>query len=223
MNFTDWIASIAALFSAIAAFVSAIISARWGQQYEKAKNAQIQATETIVKAKDSQIETLNTEIGLLRDMLSPKMRESFVSMREQLEEYNESLKDQLTSAKSQIAELQSKQTSQTFNVNQLNEVESERSLLQQRIHNLENEIKELQDIKSSTATNGVSSRQHQMLNFIENYIKDKGEAPSANDIAIAMGTTSRSAVSYYLNSLVDKGLVMKKMSNSRTVYFSLNK
>jgi hypothetical protein len=76
----DWLTAFAAAASAIAAILAWIAKILWSREYASAKD------ETI-KAKDAQIQLLEREIVSLKEMTPMKIREYFLSVREQLEEY----------------------------------------------------------------------------------------------------------------------------------------
>ena len=88
--------------TALSALISAIAAAFWGRglaiaknETIKAKEAQIEALRTtqeqLAKIKEAQIESLLHEIETYRQLTPNKIREYFVSVKQQLEEYNEVL------------------------------------------------------------------------------------------------------------------------------------
>lgn len=91
MTSIQWIYAITALASAVAAILAWVAKLRWAKEYSAAKD------ETI-KAKDAQIETLKNEIQNLRELTPMKLREYFLSVKEQLEEYNDKLQEELKTA-----------------------------------------------------------------------------------------------------------------------------
>ncbi|HYX72194.1 MAG TPA: hypothetical protein VE732_05445 [Nitrososphaera sp.] len=91
MNWILWIYAISTLASALAAVLAWAAKLRWAKEYSAAKD------ETI-KAKDAQIETLKNEIQNLRELTPMKLREYFLSVKEQLEEYNDKLQEELKTA-----------------------------------------------------------------------------------------------------------------------------
>jgi len=68
---------------------------KWSKEYTDAKNE-------IIKSKEAQIDLLKQEIQNLKDFSPIKMREYFVTVKQQLEEYNEHLKSQLDKANKQL-------------------------------------------------------------------------------------------------------------------------
>lgn len=68
----------------------------------QAKDALNSATHEIIKSKDAHIQALEREIKSLQDLTPMKIREYFVSVKEQLEEYNNELKSKLEAASEEI-------------------------------------------------------------------------------------------------------------------------
>lgn len=95
MNWMLWVYAISALASALAAVLAWASKLWWAKEYSAAKD------ETI-KAKDAQIETLKNEIQNLRELTPMKLREYFLSVKEQLEEYNDILQGKLKKAQEEI-------------------------------------------------------------------------------------------------------------------------
>lgn len=82
---------IAALASSVAAVLAWASKLWWAKEYASAKD------ETI-RAKEAQIELLKTELENLRQLTPVKLREYFLSVKEQLEEYNDHLRQELATA-----------------------------------------------------------------------------------------------------------------------------
>jgi len=97
----EWIQLITSLACAIAACLAWAAKIFWSKEYRIAKD------ETI-KSKDEQIRLLEREIDFYKDLTPMKIREYFVSVKAQLEEYNEFLGSQLIDAKKAIEEKKSK-------------------------------------------------------------------------------------------------------------------
>jgi predicted RNase H-like nuclease (RuvC/YqgF family) len=93
----EWLYVISALASAIAAALAWAAKLWWGREFSRAKDE-------IIRAREAQIEVLNRELQQLREMTPMKIREYFLSVREQLEEYNEALNGQLVEARKEIDE-----------------------------------------------------------------------------------------------------------------------
>ena len=100
---TDWtsiILIIFALLNALSAVLAWIAKLRWSHEYAAAKD------ETI-KAKEAQLETLRLQLQELKDLTPMKVREYYLSTKEQLEEYIEKLKSESKDSQTKIAVLQS--------------------------------------------------------------------------------------------------------------------
>jgi membrane-associated HD superfamily phosphohydrolase len=120
MDWMLWIYVITALASALAAVLAWAAKLWWAKEYSAAKDETIKAKEAQIaslkaaletvqalaaetaKAKDAQIETLKDEIQNLRELTPMKLREYFLSVKEQLEEYNGKLQDELKIAYEEI-------------------------------------------------------------------------------------------------------------------------
>lgn len=111
MTVTD----IVPIITALSALIGAIAAAVWGHglanakdEVIKAKDAQLEALrsthEQVLEAKKTQIETLQQEVASYRELTPAKIREYFLSTKEQLEEYIEKLKDDLDKAQCVIEE-----------------------------------------------------------------------------------------------------------------------
>lgn len=95
MNWVLWIYVITALASSLAAVLAWASKLWWAKEYSAAKD------ETI-KAKDAQTEVLKNEIQSLRELTPMKLREYFMSVKEQLEEYNDKLQGELNTAQEEV-------------------------------------------------------------------------------------------------------------------------
>lgn len=118
MQVSEWIS----IVTAFIALIGAIASAFWGQHFAQAKEAQIAAKDEIIRAKEALIETLRfsqdellrskdariealaREVEFLQQITPMKLREYFLSVKQQLEEYNEFLAKQLEDARSMISQ-----------------------------------------------------------------------------------------------------------------------
>jgi chromosome segregation ATPase len=213
MQISDWIAAAAALFSAVAAVVSALIAARWGKEFAQAKEAQIEAERAVVKEKETQLETLRLEIELLRDLTSPKMRESFVSMREQLEEYNDSLLHQLENAKATIAdkerEISFLRNNQALSIEDVSRLKAELMAARDKQKAINEDLEEVQAERKllDEEASALSDRQKEILRFIEEANR-KNRAPTVQEIAKAIDVDSLPAIQLSLRSLERKGFVI---------------
>lgn len=64
---------------------------------------------------------------------------------------------------------------------------------------------------------GLSSRQEQILNFIEDYQEEKGYSPSVREIADAVGLASGSTAHGHLDRMEKKGYIRRDPSKPRTL------
>lgn len=138
----EWIYAIAALASSLAAALAWAAKLWWGKEHIAAKN------ETI-KAKEAQIETLKSEIEGLRQLTPMKIREYFLSVKEQLTEYNDALKSQLNEAKQEINrkgnEIEMLRAKGDEQSSESKKLESERNQIEEKASKLENQFRELQN------------------------------------------------------------------------------
>ncbi|MGD1047614.1 MAG: SEC-C metal-binding domain-containing protein [Candidatus Krumholzibacteriaceae bacterium] len=95
---SEWVAACTALLSAIAAVLAWAAKLWWGKEYRNAKD------ETI-KAKDAQIAAIERELSATKELTPMKIREYFLSMKEQLEEYIDGLKADLKKKNDDIERL----------------------------------------------------------------------------------------------------------------------
>ncbi len=63
----------------------------------------------------------------------------------------------------------------------------------------------------------MNDRMQQILNFIKQYIKDNGYAPSVREIGDAVGLKSTSSVANYLKELEDEGYIRRGDARSRAI------
>jgi repressor LexA len=73
-----------------------------------------------------------------------------------------------------------------------------------------NHNKEVQSFKSST----LAPVQRQTLEFLRNFMADKGYAPALKDIAQHIGVKSASTAHFHLERLVDKGFIRRGSDGS---------
>jgi hypothetical protein len=83
--------AVTALVSAVAAVVAWGAKLRWSREFSAAKDAQL-------AAKQAELVVLEREIATLRELTPMRVREYFLSMKEQLEEYNDRLERELGAA-----------------------------------------------------------------------------------------------------------------------------
>jgi HD-GYP domain-containing protein (c-di-GMP phosphodiesterase class II) len=97
MDWTTLVSLITAFFSAIAAVLAWAAKLRWSKEYAAAKDE-------VIKAKESQIELLKIQIQVLQDLSPVKIREYFVSVKTQLEEYIDLQKNQIKDAETELSQ-----------------------------------------------------------------------------------------------------------------------
>jgi DNA repair exonuclease SbcCD ATPase subunit len=135
---------LAAVCSAIASALAWLAKLRWSREFAQAKD------ETI-KAKEAHIEVLKQQVTSLQEMSPMKIREYFVSVKQQLEEFIDALKRQLEAAQKEIAAkddaircLQSEGASQGSRVVNLQQektiIERETADLQDKVAQLERKL-----------------------------------------------------------------------------------
>ena len=95
MDSIIWIYAIASICSALAAILAWAAKLWWAKEFREAKN------ETI-KAKEAQIELLKAQIENLRELSPMKVREYFLSVKAQLEEFINDLQRQLQESRVEI-------------------------------------------------------------------------------------------------------------------------
>ena len=69
------------------------------------------------------------------------------------------------------------------------------------------------------AIKSLSSKQEHILNFINDFLRDKGYPPSVRDIAVGCGISSTSVVAYNLNKLEAAGYIRRHSDISRGIEF----
>jgi repressor LexA len=67
---------------------------------------------------------------------------------------------------------------------------------------------------------GLSTRQKNILKFIERFIDNHGYPPTIREIGEAVGIASTSVVNYNLNKLVDRGLIERAPKVSRGLWLT---
>jgi len=96
---------VAIIVSGIGAILAWLAKLKWSKEFGSAKDATINAKDAIISSKDAQIQNLKTELDNLRELNSIKIREYFISTKEQLEEYNDKLQQELNRAKAEADRL----------------------------------------------------------------------------------------------------------------------
>ena len=120
MDTTQILEAITSLAGVLAAILAWVAKIRWSNEFAKAKDETIKAKEALVEVKDTQLQTLimnkdevirakeeqitalKIENQSLKELTPMKVREYFLSVRQQIEEYNDLLKSQLEDAKQNI-------------------------------------------------------------------------------------------------------------------------
>ena len=166
MDLSQLIPLVASLASAVAAILAWVAKIRWSDEYSRAKDETIKAKDTLIEVKDAQLQTLITnkdeiikakeeqikvlerEVHSLNELTPMKIREYFLSVREQMEEYNTLLQAQLEAAhkelslrKIEIAELLEKGEKSASEIEKL---DKERQSIAEAAATLENQLSELQ-------------------------------------------------------------------------------
>jgi HD-GYP domain-containing protein (c-di-GMP phosphodiesterase class II) len=116
MDITTVISLITALLSSIVAILAWIAKIRWSKEFSDAKDE-------IIRAKESQITSLENEVRFLHELSPMKIREYFLSVRSQLEEIIDDkeiqlskFKDELKVKEDELAQLQNSWLSKQENV-----------------------------------------------------------------------------------------------------------
>lgn len=174
LSMNDWpllILLITALLNALGAVLAWSAKLRWSREYAAAKDATISAKETqvemlnsqlqqlsiakdeIIRAKEVQCESLRHQIDGLRELTPMKVREYFISVKAQLEEYNAKLKSDLDEAQSmnQVLQQQLEQDKQNTSeaqqrfVQEAKEMEKRINELQTQYSRNQSAIEELEE------------------------------------------------------------------------------
>jgi repressor LexA len=69
------------------------------------------------------------------------------------------------------------------------------------------------------ATKSLSAKQERIINFVTEFLQDKGYPPSIRDIAAGCGISSTSVVAYNLNKLEQAGYIRRHSDISRGIKF----
>ncbi len=152
----------AALLSAIASALAWAARLLWGREFAAAKDETIRAKEAQLATKDEAIRAKEAQIMALTDRLREekelnpmKIREYFVSVKQQLEEYIERLKGDLTKAEEQLGvrqrDIEAERSKSAGKQDQIKKLEAEKSKLQQVIGGLQKQVDRLQVKQSESA------------------------------------------------------------------------
>ena len=93
----QWMQNLITIGSLLVATLAWIAKIRWSKEF-------IAAKQEILKAKDEQLKILEREIRSLREMTPMKIREYFLSVKQQLEEYNTELQVRLHELEKELEE-----------------------------------------------------------------------------------------------------------------------
>jgi chromosome segregation ATPase len=130
---------------AVLAWVAKI---RWSQEYAAAKDE-------IIRSKDAEIKVLEREIDELRELNPMKVREYFLSMKVQLEEYNDRLQEEKKSLQVELREknalIRQLKESGEKDSERIKRLLDERKELQSRINKAATVIDEVQSAGAGTA------------------------------------------------------------------------
>ncbi|MFA7062139.1 MAG: hypothetical protein WC156_15140 [Pedobacter sp.] len=98
MNMRD----IIALLSVAAAIFAWIAKLRWSKEYTDTKNAEIENIKTQVETKNAEIFFLKSQLELQKEFTSTKLREHFLSTKEELEKIIDEQKMKLSETKAKL-------------------------------------------------------------------------------------------------------------------------
>jgi hypothetical protein len=167
MDIAHILAFIIAIVNALVAILAWFAKIRWSNEFARAKDETIKAKEAmvevkdaqlqamimekdeVIRAKDEQIKMLEREVHSLQELTPMKIREYFLSVRQQIEEYNDLLKGELEEANREIEkkndEIALLQTMDTQKTKDIQELEEERDRISSAASSLEIEIENLWD------------------------------------------------------------------------------
>lgn len=141
-NIMEWLYVISAIASSLAAVLAWAAKLWWSKEYGAAKDE-------IIRAKEAQIEALKGEIESLKEMTPMKIREYFLSVRQQLEEYNDALNGELDEARKEIAEknaaIKKLESEGAQKSNEVIKLECERDKIENAAKNLESQLVSLKE------------------------------------------------------------------------------
>lgn len=172
MNLADIMQLIITLMSALAAVLAWVAKIRWSKEYAAAKDetiksrdsqlavkdeqlsairALLESKDEVINSKNAEIRVLEREIDNLRELTPMKIQEYFVSVKSQLEAYNEDLKQELKLATARLQEkdqqIKNLVTSQEIQFPSLIEsVQESRQELQTQVVLLEAQTKQNSDV-----------------------------------------------------------------------------
>jgi DNA repair exonuclease SbcCD ATPase subunit len=204
----ELLSSITALLAALAAVLAWAAKLWWGKEYADAKDE-------IIKAKDAQIAVLEREVKSLSELTPMKLREYFVSVKEQLEEYNNTLHEQLKEAKIDLqrADEQVKllTTQGEATSGELARLQLERDELRTVVASLETQQQniESQQKKLNGQEHTLTARQRNIYTYIQQFMQKYGYPPAIRNIQNDLNISSTSIVAYNLRKLEEHGLLVR--------------
>jgi seryl-tRNA synthetase len=135
----EWIYPVVALASLIAAIFAWATKLLWAKEYRD-------ANDKTIKAKDAQIELLENVIRFHSEFASVKIRESYLSMKQQLEEYNDMLKRQIVQAQAEIEQKNRAIATHSENTDEeINNLKTEKLELERKATSLEAQLKKVRE------------------------------------------------------------------------------
>lgn len=152
--------------------------------------AEVFGARRLTAAKDAQIEALKQQIESLKEMTPMKVREYFISTKEQLEAYNNELKSQLETAKTQLQEMENQRQ---FALHP----EAEELAIKKKKELLLKDILEL-----STRQKQVSAHEQLLIDIVETpeFITPLREVEESNKL----GTRAFWLLRHHANALLNK-------------------
>jgi hypothetical protein len=154
-----WIAAVLSAAASVLAWAARLF---WGKEFAAAKDETIRAKEAQLATKDENIKAKEAQIAALTDRLKEekelnpmKIREYFVSVKQQLEEYIERLKGDLTKAQGQLStlqvEIEGERSRSAGRQDQIKKLDVEKTRLQRLTLSLQNQVDGLQVKRSESA------------------------------------------------------------------------
>lgn len=128
------------ILSGAAAVLAWLAKIYWSREY-------ISAKDEIIKAKEAQIEQLESQVQHYKDLTPMKIQEYFHSVKEQLEEYNDSLQTKLENTKDQLEkkneELKKLEQNDQQKSSTITNIKEEKEKLEEQVSELEKDLEKL--------------------------------------------------------------------------------
>ena len=148
--------TITILVSGLAACLAWLAKILWAKDH-------IRATEQIFKSKDAEIAALQRQNDHLRELTPMKIREYFVSVKEQLTEYIDKLKADLASKESEILALtKEKESLATSNEREISELQIEKTRLEKQLETLQRDAEKI----DSNEAKDILKRYYDLANTV---------------------------------------------------------